>query len=296
LTDITSREKRVGNILKWMIIAEFVALFIVFLRTQFHVDVLPFLGNRLNTLIALILIKAFVLGRVDPDFRERWMTRVDTWVSTAPRRYYLFAFLIGMEIFLEYMWFLDPEDFLWNLNAEKGYGTYFSTIQLYLVGVTVLICSSLEGDKASLKEKAPWYLLSSVYFFIALDDCIGIHENFIKWSQRIAPDADTFHFIHEWLWFYGPFIIATVIFLVWFFLKRFKETPGALAVQFLALSLWVGVLTLEGLAKNVVDPTGLDKSRILIGIEEGFEMLGATLFLFGYGQYLIHFRNKKNLD
>ncbi len=292
MTTTATWKKRAGLILKLLLVIEFVALFIVYLRIQFHIDILPFLGNRLNNLLALILLQISLLGWVLPELGNRWMERLDSWVSTVPKRYYLLSCLLVLEIFLERMWFLYPEDFLWNLNAEKGYGTYFATIQLYVVGMTVLLCARLEGEAALFKEKAPWYLLASMYFFIALDDCIGIHENFIKWSQSIAPDADTFHFIHEWLWFYGPFIAITVVFLIWFFLKRFKETPGALTVNFIALSLWIGVLTLEGLAKNIVDPTGLDESRILIGIEEGFEMLGATLFLFGYGQYLINSRRK----
>jgi hypothetical protein len=293
LTSIAPWKKNAGFILKLLILADFVGLFFVFLRTQFQVDIFPILGNRLNTLLALVLVKTFILGRVLPDWGDLWMARLDNWVSTVPKRYYLLAGLFGTEVFLEIMWFLYPEDFLWNLNAEKGYGTHFSTIQLYVVGLTVLLCARLEGKEAEFKEKAPWYLLASMYFFIGIDDCIGIHENFIKWSQSIALNADTFHFVHEWLWFYGPFIFAMVVFLIWFFLKRFKETPGALIVNFIALTLWIGVLTLEGLAKNIVDPTGLDESRILIGMEEGFEMLGATLFLFGYGQYLIHARKKK---
>jgi len=293
LTSIAPWKKNTGLILKLLILADFVGLFFIYLRTEFHLDIFPFLGNRLNTLLALVLIKTFILGRVLPDWGDRWMARLDNWVSTVPKRYYLLAGLLGTEVFLEIMWFLYPENFMWNLNAEKGYGTHFSTIQLYVVGLTVLLCARLEGKDAEFKAKAPWYLLASMYFFIGIDDCIGIHENFIKWSQSIAPKANAFHFIHEWLWFYGPFIAAMVVFLVWFFLKRFKETPGALIVNFLALTLWIGVLTLEGLAKNVVDPTGLDESRILIGMEEGFEMVGATLFLFGYGQYLIHARRKK---
>ena len=45
---------------------------------------------------------------------------------------------------------------------------------------------------------------------------------------------------------------------------------------------------LEGLAKSVVDPVSYDYDRILIGVEEGFEMLGATLFIIGFSR---HFKN-----
>ncbi len=190
------------------------------------------------------------------------------------------------------MWFRDlrGEEFLWNLNAEQGYGTHFSTVQLYILGLFVLMIG-MEKRKAtgSLKEVWPWYLVASMYFFIALDDCIAIHENFIKWSQEIALGANTFHFIHEWLWFYGPFMLFATVFLTRFFWREFRGSGGAMVVMFLALVMWLGVLIMEGLAKsfidkdnNFIDPVSIVGSRIGIAVEEGLEMFGATLFLFGF--------------
>ncbi len=131
-----------------------------------------------------------------------------------------------------------------------------------------------------------------MYFFIALDDCIAIHENFIKWSQEIALGANTFHFIHEWLWFYGPFMLFATVFLTRFFWREFRGSGGAMVVMFLALVMWLGVLIMEGLAKsfidkdnNFIDPVSIVGSRIGIAVEEGLEMFGATLFLFGFSLY-----------
>ncbi len=56
--------------------------------------------------------------------------------------------------------------------------------------------------------------------------------------------------------------------------------------MFVALTLWVSVLLFEGLAKNIVYPMGPDWKQLLIGAEEGFEMLGATLFMLGFSQHL----------
>ena len=56
--------------------------------------------------------------------------------------------------------------------------------------------------------------------------------------------------------------------------------------MFVALTFWVSVLLLEGLAKSIVDPMGLDYGRLLIGIEEGSEMFGATLFMLGFSMHL----------
>ena len=83
-------------------------------------------------------------------------------------------------------------------------------------------------------------------------------------------------------------IILVVVFLANFFIKRFFYSPRLMVTMFISLALWVGVLVLEGLAKSVVDPVSYDYDRILIGVEEGFEMLGATLFIIGFSR---HFKN-----
>ena len=66
--------------------------------------------------------------------------------------------------------------------------------------------------------------------------------------------------------------------------------------MFLALTLWIGVLLLEGLAKSVVDPVSYDYDRLLIGVEEGFEMLGATLFIIGFSKHLKNLQEKSRSD
>jgi hypothetical protein len=202
--------------------------------------------------------------------------------------------LIIVEIELQIMWFAYPENFLWNLNAEQGYGTHFSVIQLYLLGLTVLMTAWADfGKDAALKEKLPWYLVASVYFFIGLDDCIGIHENLIFWGRNMIPESTTFHFIHEWLWFYGPVALVVVIFLSRFFLMKFLYSPGIIVLMFVALMFWISVLLLEGLAKNIVDPMGVDYGRLLIGLEEGSEMFGATLFMLGFSKHLKNLLEKQ---
>ena len=55
---------------------------------------------------------------------------------------------------------------------------------------------------------------------------------------------------------------------------------------YVALTFWILVILLEGLAKSIVDPMGLDYGRLLIGIEEGSEMFGATLFMLGFSMHL----------
>jgi len=278
---------KLDTLLKWIIGVNLIVLLLLFLKGQFGISLLPLPGNKLNNPLALLLLLLSLRGMVNVEFRNRHLGTLRKLLTTTPYRFYFFAFLIAIQTGLQIMWFSYPENFHWNLNAEQGYGTHFSAIQLYLLGLVVMMTAWADcGKDAAWKEKLPWYLVASVYFYIGLDDCIGIHENFIFWSRGLIPESTTFHFIHEWLWFYGPIALVVVIFLSYFFLRKFLYSPGIIALMFVALMFWVSVLVLEGLAKNIVDPMGLDYGRLLIGIEEGSEMIGATLFMLGFSKHL----------
>ncbi len=121
------------------------------------------------------------------------------------------------------MWLTSaPDDFRWSLDAEQGYGTHFSAVQLYILGLLVVMTAWADyGKEAGWKEKLPWYLVASVYFYIGLDDCIGIHDN-ISWIRSVLPESIVFHFVYEWLWLYAPVAMAVVVFLSGFL---FTEIP-----------------------------------------------------------------------
>jgi len=255
----------------------------------------PHVGTKLNNPFMFFIILLILRGWVNSDFRGKQLSLIKKVATEEPLRFYFFSILLMMQVGLEIMWFRHPWDFFWNLNAEKGYGTLFATAQLFILGMVVLITARADyGEGAPLSEKLPWFMVASVYFFIGLDDCVGIHENFIAIGGKLALDSVAFHFIHEWLWFYGPVAVVVVIFFARFFLQRFSYSPKIMGTMFIALTLWIGVLVLEGLSKKVVDPLSYDYTRILIGIEEGFEMLGATLFIIGFSKHLKNLQDKSH--
>ena len=285
-----STKHKLDTLVQFIIGVDLAVLLVIFLSSQFGISFpFPLPGRRLNNPLALLLILFSIRGMLNVPFRERYLGTLSKLLTCTPHRFYFFSFLIAAQCALQVMWFTYPENFHWNLNAEQGYGTHFAAIQLYILGLVVLITTWADcGKEAEWKEKLPWYLVAGVYFYIGLDDCIGIHENFIVWTRRLIPEATVFHFIHEWLWFYAPIILVVIIFLSRFFLKKFRYSWGILITMFVALTFWVSVLLLEGLAKSIVDPMGLDYGRLLIGIEEGSEMFGATLFMLGFS---IHLKN-----
>jgi len=288
-------KQQLDKVIQGLIAVDLVILLLIFLSSQFGVSFpFPVPGRKLNNPVALLLLLFSIRGFLNTEFRNRHIATLIKWFTHTPHRYYVFSFLIVIELGLQIMWFAYPENFHWNLNAEQGYGTHFSAIQLYILGLVVLITASIDcGKEADWKKKLPWYLVASVYFYIGLDDCVGIHENFIFWSGSIIPESTIFHFIHEWLWFYIPIILVVVVFLSQFFLKKFLYSPRIIITMFVALSFWISVILLEGLAKNIVDPMGLDYGRLLIGFEEGSEMIGATLFMLGFSKHLKNILERK---
>lgn len=291
--------KKLDLIFKLLIGIDLVVILIIFIHVRIWPEFpFPHLGNRLNNPFMYFLILLISRGWVNSNFREKQLSLIKKLTTEEPTRIYFFIILLMIQIGLEIMWFRQPDDgdFFWNLNAEKGYGTLFATAQLIFLAMVVLITARVDyGENAPWSEKLPWFMVAFVYFFIGLDDCIGIHENFIAIGGKLALDSVSFHFIHEWLWFYGPAAVVVVIFFAKFFMKRFSYSPKVMGTMFVALTLWVGVLILEGLSKNVVDPLSYDHTRILIGIEEGFEMFGATLFIIGFSKHLKNLQEKPRI-
>ncbi len=271
---------------KILIAADALALSLNFLSSHVGLDI-PAPGRRLNNPLAILLALLFALGYVDRAWGDKWLARLKNFICDPPTRYYFFAALVAGVALLETMHYLHPLSLRWDLDKEQGYGTYFATVQLFILGLVVLMVAR-EDEEARTSKSAlwAWRAVMGVYFYLALDDCLGIHENFIKILQPLAPKSAILHVMHEWLWVYAPFILAVAIFLARFFFLKFRGAPKIMFILFAALSLWVSVIFLEGVAKSLVDPQGLFYSTVLESVEEGAEMLGATLFLLGFSAYL----------
>ncbi len=282
-----STKHKLDTLIQFIIGVDLAVLLVIFLSSQFGVSFpFPLPGEKLDNPTALLLLLLSIRLLLNVPFRNRHLGTLKKLLINIPHQIYFFGSLIVIEIALQIMWFAFPEDVKWSLDAEQGFGTYFSAIQLYILGLVVIMTAGADcGKEAEWKDKLPWYLVASVYFYIGLDDLIGLHDN-ISWIRSLFPTLTILHFVHEWLWLYAPMIVAVVIFFSRFFLKKFSYSPKILIAVFAGLAFWILVILLEGLAKNIVYPMGIDYRNLLIRIEEGSEMLGATLFMLGFSQHL----------
>jgi hypothetical protein len=179
----------------------------------------------------------------------------------------------------------SPSKSYWDLNIEKGYATYFSTVQLYILALAVLIIADKKrNDLNPIPKVYEWNLVAYLFIYLALDECIGIHDRVNVEAHKYLPNWDVISSIFLWLWVFAPMILAVIIFLMRFFIRASKNNLKARLIFLAGLSAWVVALIFEAIARSSSFPRYL-----LIAMEEGLEMLGASLLLLGFGIYLKNF-------
>ena len=269
--------------LKLFIVVDLIILLVNFLHNYVEVGwITASPGRRLNNPLAGLLIALLFLGWVNPKIKKTSFEFLRTLITEIPRAYYFFGLLILMQIFLEGMHLTSPAKSYWDLNIEKGYATYFSTIQMYILGLGVLIVAAEKRkDLNPIPKIYEWNLVACLFMYLALDECIGIHDKVNVEANKYLPNWEGLDSVFLWLWVFAPMILASIIFLIRFFIRASKTKPMVRLALLAGLSSWVVALIFEGIARSSSFPRYL-----LIAIEEGLEMLGATLLLLGFAIYL----------
>jgi hypothetical protein len=183
----------------------------------------------------------------------------------------------------------SPSKSYWDLNIEKGYGTYFSTVQLYILALAVLIIADeKKNDLNPIPKVYEWNLVAYLFIYLALDECIGIHDRVSYEAYKYLPNWDAENSVILWLWIFAPMILASIIFLMRFFIRASKNSVKVRVIFLAGLSAWVTALVFEAIARSSSFPRYL-----LIAMEEGLEMFGASLLLLGFGIYLKKLHSEK---
>jgi hypothetical protein len=277
--------------LKIFIVVDLVILLINFLHNYMDVEwVSSSPGRRLNNPLAALLTALFLLGWISPEIKKRSFNYLKTLITGVPRSYYFFGILILIQIFLEGMHLTSPAKSYWDLNIEKGYATYFATIQLFLLGLTVLsIADAKKNDLNPTPKFYEWKLVAGLFMYLALDECIGIHDKVNVEAGNYLPHWEGMGSIFLWLWVFAPMILAAIIFLMRFFIRASKNNPKVRLAFLAGLSSWVTALILEAIARSSSFPRYL-----LIAMEEGLETFGATLLILGFAIYLKNIQTELN--
>ena len=171
-----------------------------------------------------------------------------------------------------------------DVNMEQSLPTYFSTINLLLASILLLVIYYHEKTRAQNKHR-DWGFLSILFLWLSIDESVGIHELINEVHVYLMDnglvqrtiDTDT----SAWL----PFGVLFVLIVSIVLLRFIRDLPAATRAYFLVAGcvFLAGALGLEYLGVVMHRTGGIDSSvdtanLIRRLVEEGCEMYGIAIF------------------
>ena len=153
---------------------------------------------------------------------------------------------------------------LFDVDEEDALPTWFSTILLLIVSAILWYCAQLERAGAD-RWAVYWYVLSVGFLLMSIDEVAGIHE--------------TINTVIESHWAVGGGILALMIGLC--FVPFLLGLPRRTALLFVVagVAYIAGAVGIEILGQPM-DADTLEYNLLTL-VEEGLEMFGVILFLYG---------------
>jgi hypothetical protein len=178
---------------------------------------------------------------------------------------------------------------LLDLNSESSLAVWYSSVKLFAVAlVTGLFAVALARVSGRETRPVGAYMLGVLALMVlamSIDEIVQLHEWVSARSDALLPEGtrDSTAFRHTGIWTFVVGIPAAVAFA--FVLRgarsefrpedtRFWQFAGGL---FLLLLGALGVETLS----NAADDIESTAFKVMVGFEEGLELLGATLMFAG---------------
>ena len=165
----------------------------------------------------------------------------------------------------------------WDLDFEGGIATWYSMLKF--LGIATVSALFVSRKAAEGQSSPVLYGLPTIFLAMGIDEVARLHERIGKYSDNFLPagsrENTPFHETGIWMFLVGiPFLI---FFLLWVYGLRKKLAGYANEINMLVvgvLLLLLGALGFELLYNFLY---GSSTQIVLIALEEGLEMLGATV-------------------
>jgi hypothetical protein len=168
----------------------------------------------------------------------------------------------------------------WDLDGERNVPSLWAGAQLASLAVAALVVHSRERRRfpALVPPAGLWMVAGAVFFWLALDETLAIHEHVLRDEVRdLFGAASVWRALLPWQVVFGPLLLATAAALGALFLARFAGRPYLLGPAVGGLACWAGALALEALVKPVFSPRGWHHREVMA--EESLELFGAAFLL-----------------
>lgn len=171
-----------------------------------------------------------------------------------------------------------PRDALWDLGRESNVPTWYSSVQLGLIGVMLLGFASVWTRGPRARVILAWAGL--VFLFLSLDELAGLHEKFGRFLNIVLGNRSETALSQTgpWMLIVAPVLLAALLLAAYAGRDLLRDRRK---VQLLyAAGLVVYVVSFAGLelAQNFVPPMSTGRYLVIL-VEETGEMVGATLLV-----------------
>lgn len=176
-----------------------------------------------------------------------------------------------------------PIHILFDLDAEKTIPSWFSSIQLFLIGL-ILLLSRFWPNKPRTDTPLFFPLTGSGFIFLAVDEAVELHEAVTDILKHVAwiPRFQGNHGI--WI----PVYLIVMVFLAFLFRRSIvalaRAYPRRIRIVLTGLVVFlIGAVGLEIIGYQYLRALGQDSIwyKLEIALEEFLEMAGASIVLYG---------------
>ncbi len=214
-------------------------------------------------------------------------------IDLSPKRVikFLICIIIGLSItsiigqFFEYYIQNNSQELIDKLNVDGEY-----TIPSLFSSFSLLSCSVLLGlisrKKWQKKDEytGKWIGLSVIFFYMAVDETISLHEQLIHPLRKLLNATGIFYY--TWV-IPGLILVIAVTLIYW---KFVHALPPKIKYLFFLSGIFyvggaIGMEMINGYYSYLYD-SEMFVYEILVTIEEFFEMLGVVVFIYALLCYL----------
>jgi hypothetical protein len=214
-------------------------------------------------------------------------------ITTSPRttaRYLMigviFFTIIGVVIHIcEYVFNYQDEWLnLFNVDRELNFPTWYSALMIAFCAVLLKIIATGKKQQGDRYTK-DWQLLSLIFWFLAIDEIVSIHE------ILIIPEVS--QALHLPWFLHSAWVIPGMIFVAWFgrrYSKFVRYLPAKSRQHFIfAACLYVGgALIMEMIGSYIAESVGQQNIiyALTTSVEECLEMTGIVMLIYALLYYL----------
>ena len=170
-----------------------------------------------------------------------------------------------------------------DLNAEQGFGTLFSTLLLVATSLLLLLTGA-DARRRRAWDTRYWLVLAAGFAFMAVDESVSIHEMMQEPLRRVLDTSGAL--FYAWIIPYALIVLA----LAPFFLRFVRRLPPATRRDFVfAGGIYVtGAIGLELVEGRLQDVAGFVSFPMKLAFlaEEVMEMFGVAYFMAGILSHL----------